>query len=350
MKNYILKITVLALLFVNISYAQNDKQSFETKAKLLSEQIDAIVAKEKAALKVTIQNIEDQYNNDEISYEDAKAQKDEATAASAKKIKVKVAAVESKLHDLVQHRLDENIAKQDSLDNDGNFVFSINEKGVKIRRAKEKKNKRTYSYDILAFGYNNLMLDGALQDDIFKFGKSGFFEYGLNYKTRLFKNSGLLYVNYGLSFRYNRLVPKNNQYFVANNTNTSLQPFATDLRKATLKNVQLVVPVFFEFDFSKSKIEDDITVYRRNRAFRFGFGGYAGVNMKSKQILKYKLDGKRIREKSKGDYNVNSLIYGLQAQVGYKNTSFYAKYDMNDLFKNDFSGQKNISFGVKFDL
>ena len=348
MKNKIIYLTAILFFAITTSYAQ--EQTFEEKAKLLSEQIDAVVAQEKSALKKTILDIETRYNDDEITYEDAKALKDEATTATAKKIKTKVTAIEDQIHDLVQHRLDENIAKQDSINKTTNYILTLGEDGLKIRKTKEKKNKRTHSYNVMAFGFNNLMKEGALQDDTFKFANSGFFEYGTNYKTRVFKNSGLLYINYGLSLRYNRLVPKNNNYFVAAGTNTSLQNYPITLRKATFKNVQLVVPVYFEFDWSKSKIEDDVTIFRRNRSLRFGFGGFAGVNIKSKQILKYKLDGKRVREKAKGDYNVNSFVYGLQAQLGYKDTSFYVKYDMNDLFKNDFSGQKNISFGVKFDL
>lgn len=349
MKKNIFYIVLIALLLITNSYGQ--EQTFEQKSKALAMQIDEIVAKEKKALRATIKSIENQYNNDEISYAEATTLKDEATTASANKIKVKVAAVEAQLHDLVQGRLDSNISKQDSLENDTSYLIEITTKdGIKIRKSKQKKNKRTYSYNTLAFGFNNLVKDGVLQDDVFKFGNSGFFEYGINYKTRMLKNSGLLHINYGLSLRYNRLVPKDNNYFVANNTNTSLQVYPNELKKATFKNVQLVLPVYFEFDLSKPKMEDDIKIFRRNRSFRFGFGGFAGVNIKSKQILKYKLDGKRHREKTKGEYNVNHLIYGLQAQIGHKGTSFYVKYDMNDLFKNDFSGEKNISFGIKFDL
>ena len=348
MKNRIIYIVTVALLMITTSYGQT--QTFEEKAKALSTQIDEIVAKEKDALKSEIRDIESRYNDDEISYEDANALKDVATAKTAQSIKDQVTVVENQLHDLVQHRLNTDIAKQDSITNSGKFIISIDKDGLKIIKEKERKNKRTYSYTVLAFGFNNLMKDGVLQDNTFKFANSGFFEYGHNYKTRVFKNSGLLYINYGLLLRYNRLVPTDNTYFVANTSNTTLQTFPTELRKATLKNVQLVVPVYFEFDLSKSKMEGDKIIFRRNRALRFGFGGFAGVNFKSKQVLKYKLDGKRIRDKSKGDYNVNALVYGLQAQIGYRDTSFYVKYDMNDLFKNNFVGQKNISFGVKFDL
>jgi hypothetical protein len=348
MKKNIIYLVILALFMVTASYGQT--QTFEEKAKALSVQIDKIVVKEKDALKTTIRTIESRYNDDEISYEDANALKEAATAKTAQNIKDQVAVVENQLHDLVQHRLDTDIAEQDSITKSTNFILSIDKEGFKIKKSHKKKNKRTYSYTVLAFGFNNLIKDGALQDDTFKFANSGFFEYGHNYKTRVFKNSGLLYLNYGLSLRYNRLVPKDNKYFVANTSNTSLQTYPTELRKATFKNVQLVAPVYFEFDLSKPKIEEDKTIYRRNRGLRFGLGGFAGVNFKSKQVLKYKLDGKRIRDKSKGDYNVNALVYGLQAQIGYRDVSFYAKYDMNDLFKNDFVGQKNISFGLKFDL
>ena len=73
-------------------------------------------------------------------------------------------------------------------------------------------------------------------------------------------------------------------------------------------------------------------------------------NIKSKQIIKYDLDGYETVEKTKGDFNVNSFVYGLSTYLGYKSTSLYLKYDLNPLFKDNTVKQNNISLGLRFDF
>ena len=81
-----------------------------------------------------------------------------------------------------------------------------------------------------------------------------------------------------------------------------------------------------------------------------GIGGYAGINVKSKQILRYEIDDHNVKERTKGDYNVNDFVYGLSAYVGYGEVSLYIKYDLNPIFRNNAVDQNNISLGIRFDL
>jgi hypothetical protein len=74
-----------------------------------------------------------------------------------------------------------------------------------------------------------------------------------------------------------------------------------------------------------------------------------GYNTNSKQFLSYEIDGYRINERQKGNWNVNDWIYGVSAYVGYKQTSLYLKYDINPIFKNNTVDQNNISLGIRFD-
>jgi hypothetical protein len=347
MTKTITHIIIIILLFVGNTFAQNP--TFEEKAKQLSIKIDSITIAEKKLLKKDIRAIEKLYNNNKITLEEAEQQKIDATSLHANNIKTEVAKIETELHDLVQNRVDNKVVSENS----NKIVFEISKDGVKIFKQNQKKNRRTYPYTVLAFGLNNLVNDddiNSIQDTEFEFGGSRFFEFGINYKTRIFKQASVPYINYGLSVRYNNLRFKDDKFFITDENQTIIAEHPQSLKKSNFKNVQLVVPVMLELDFSKPKIKDGKKIFRRNRNFRFGFGGFGGINLKSKQVLKYRLDGKRIKDKTRGDFNVNNFVYGLNAFIGWDDTSFYVKYDLQDLFKDSFKDQKNISFGVRFDL
>ncbi len=335
------------LLFVSNVNAQD--KSFEAKMKALSTQMDEVITSEKALLKEKIKSIEKIYNKDEISYEEAEKQKKEATELHANNIKTKIASIEKEVHEIVQGKVD---VKVKEVEDDDYEIWNIKIKN-RSKTIKKNRNRRTRANLVFAMGLNNLMKDGninSIQDSDFKFGNSHFYEIGLNYKTRLAKNSGLMYFNYGLSLRYNNLRAKNNKFLVVNGNQTNLQTHTMELEDSRFKNVQLVVPIFLEFDFSKSKKEKEKIIFRRNRSFRLGIGAFGGFNIKSKQYVEYTLDGVDTESISKGDYNSNKFVYGLQGLIGYKDTSFYVKYDLQDLFAHSFEKQKNISFGVRFDL
>mgnify|MGYP000848084319 CR=1 FL=1 len=56
--------------------------------------------------------------------------------------------------------------------------------------------------------------------------------------------------------------------------------------------------------------------YSIYNSFRIGIGGYAGVNLGSRQKLKYTLNGERIKEKFKQGYDVTDIVYGISAYAG----------------------------------
>ncbi len=348
-------LTLLVLLsFVQGSFAQ---QTVETKSREIAKKMDSITAKERFLLKKEIRKLEKDYDMDLITEEELESLKKDAVSKHAKVIQSEIEKLEKELHLVIQDRVNYQLTSENCCDDSKKVTLTIGDDGVKIRgnnRFNEKElTHRTYSNTVIAFGFHNLIKDGdinSISDLPYDFGKSRFFEIGLNYKTRIFKENSVFYLDYGISGRYNNLRVQDNLYFVSSGNTTNLAVFPHDLKKSRFKTVQLVVPLYLEMDFSKPKIKDGVTYYRRNRAFRFGIGGFGGINVKSKQILKYKLDGKNVRDKRKGDYNVNNFVYGLNAFIGRKDTSFYVKYDLNDLFHNNFEGQQNFSFGVRFDL
>lgn len=351
MTKIITYITIIFLLTVSSIFAQ-EKLTFEQKIKSLSVQMDSVVEAEKILLKKEIKAIEKEYNIDKITFEEAETQKKEIAKLHANNIKNKIAKIEIQVHHLVQGKVTSKIKKvEDEQENDKDVWTIKIKKDSKINW--QRKDKRTHFYLVFALGLNNLIKNGdinSINNSDFKFGTSRFYEVGLNYKTRLLENSGLMYVNYGLSLRYNNLRAKNNQYLVVNGNETNLVTHTMDLTHSRLKNVQLVVPVFLEFDFSKPKIKKDKTVFRRNRSFRLGVGAFGGVNLKTKQYLEFNENGIDKETEVKGDFNVNNFVYGMQGLVGYKDLSLYVKYDMQDIFSNSFKNQKNISMGLRFDL
>jgi hypothetical protein len=149
---------------------------------------------------------------------------------------------------------------------------------------------------------------------------------------------------------YNNLRATDNRFFVDNGAQTDLVTNPVNMKESRFRNVNLVVPVHLEFDFTKIKEVDGKPVFKTHKSVRFGIGGYAGVNVKSKQILEYDINGYKTKEITKGRFNTNDFIYGVSTYIGYQQTSLYLKYDLSPLFTNNTIKQNNISLGIRFDL
>ncbi|HTG65097.1 MAG TPA: hypothetical protein VL859_01860, partial [Flavobacterium sp.] len=340
--------------------------SFEKRAKAIANGIKTVTDYEKKVLKSEINALDKEVEAGKISKEKAEEFKLKKAEAHAANIEAKVAVEEGKLNQLIQDKVDgkfeEEVVQKErtkvvlGINNDSinKYGREFNLTGVKFYNGKEDKqirqSKRTTSQIVFAIGANNLATDGAIANSDFKYGKSRFYEWGMTYNTRILKNDNLLHAKYGLSLMYNDLRPTNNRVFVENGNKTDLEVYPIDLKISRFRNVNLVVPLHLEFDFTKPKIKDGKTYFKSHDSFRLGIGGYFGTNLKSKQVLKYDLDGNRTIEKTRGDFNTNDFIYGLSTYVGYKSTSLYLKYDLNPLFKDNAVKQNNVSLGLRFDF
>ena len=350
MKNFTLYLVVLIFLFVSKVLGQ---ETFESKAKKIANKIEKITKEEKAALKEEVEVVNVQLSEGKITLEQADKRKKELAEARAVIIEEKITLAQNELNDLVQQKVDGKIKEQDSTGkhtliihwNDRNW----NEQNRK-RRDSIHGEKRTTSQFVFAMGLNNMMVDGKLQDSNYSFGGSHFYEWGFTYNSRLMKNDNLLHAKYGLSLMYNNIRPTDNRSFVVNGDQTELQTNAINLDESRFRNVYIVLPLHLEFDFSKPQVSNGKTYFRTHKSFRFGIGGYAGINVKSKQILKFDQDDLDYKTTIKGDYNVNNFIYGLSSYIGYREFSLYAKYDLNPLFQDNLIKENNISLGIRVDL
>lgn len=345
MRNFTIYLTVLLCLFLTKIFAQ---ETFEDKAKAIASKIETVTKEEKAELKIEVEAVNLQLQNGSITKDEADEKKRKLAEARAKAIEFKVSQAEGELKDLVQQKVDGKIKEKDST---GRYSFRFPAMKVKDKhKPKTDGESRTTSQLVFAFGANNLVTNNAVANSDFKYWGSHFYEFGLTANTRILKGNNLLHAKYGMSLMYNNLRPTDNKSFVETGNQTNLEVSPIHLSDSRFHNVYLVVPVHLEFDFSGNKGKEGKPSFKTHESFRFGLGGFAGLNVKSKQILDYSIDGNDVKERTKGDFNVNDFIYGVSAYVGYQETSLYLKYDVSPLFSDNLVNQNDISLGVRFDL
>lgn len=368
---------MLFLLFSLVSYTQS---AFENRIKMIKTDIEIIKSQEKETLRLEVEAINYRLEKGEITTSEAEIQKKAVSEKCADRIEARIEPLEKEIQALVKGEVEDKDDRIDNLDDeedeDEDQEDEENEKdddeeyrNKKKREIdfdrisidwKPRKNKkyrgesRTTTQFVFAFGLNNLITDGAfgsIEDNGIKLSNSRFYEWGWTWKTRLAQNSPFLHLKYGLSFTYNNLRPENNQYYIKTGDKTILADHPESLRdEPYFRNINMVLPVHIEFDFSKKRMSEESAIIRTQKTFRLGVGGYAGINIRSKQLLEYKADGLETEQITKGDYNTSDFIYGLSAYFGYKDVSLYTKYDLNPLFTDNDIDQNNISLGLRFDF
>ncbi|MDO1512030.1 hypothetical protein Q2T41_05050 [Maribacter confluentis] len=352
-------VVLLTLFIVHNAVAQ---EGDESKVELLEAQKAKIAQQEKLALKEEVEAISKRVESGEITLDEANALKMKAAEKRALNIENRIAIIDNKIA-LLDRNGTENL-ELDTLNfgtrleigyggrsNDGERIFGISIK-ENPNRKKVIYDRRTYSDLVVAIGLNNAIIEGqSLDDSPYKIGGSRFFEMGWQWRTRVFKNTNFLRFNYGFSFQFNGLKPKDNQYFVSlENGQSVLQEFDYELNKSKLRIDNLVFPMHFELGPSKYTASEKSIRYSLKNQFRIGLGGYAGFNLGTRQKLKYEIDGGRVKDKLKRSYNTNNIIYGLSAYAGVEGVLLYVKYDLNPIFKDAAVEQRNVSLGLRFDL
>lgn len=348
MKTIIFYVAGLLCLLATKMAAQ-EKTTFEARAKEISKNIETITKQQKDSLKIEVEAVNVKLENKEITEEQAEAQKQQYAEKRAKNIETKVAVEEQKLDALVKDQVDGKVTAERKKSK-FQIIFEEGDNDTITTGVTRYDYKRTTSQFVYALGFNRLVSDGKIDNDNFE-DRSDFYEVGVAWNTRLFTNNNLLHLKYGLSLQYNNLRANDNRMFAVDGNKTILVDSGVDVNVARLRYVNLVVPVHLEFDFTPKKVVDNKTYYPIHKSFRVGMGGYAGVNVKEKQILKYDdSDDNKVKQKTKGDFNVNDFVYGVSAYIGYSDISLYAKYDLQTVFQNNDIDQNNLSLGIRFDF
>ena len=367
-----IKITILfaflASLWSQQLLAQNrDFSTFsEMETVELQELLNRIETEEKSFLKAKVKDINTQLEDGEISPEEAQDLKLEAAEESAKNIQ--------EAQDLVFNWASFQKRKYNSVDfsqfegydsyhlfiselglSPSNFSFDFfkksHQKESSQKPLKERDlpySNRTLSELFISISFNNAVLDGGSIDDTnFKFGGSRSFEIGYEWSTRVFKETNVLRINYGFSFQFNGLKPKNNQIFVENGNQTELETFEFNLEKSKFRMDNLILPVHIQFGSSKTTVLDNGNKRFSDQDFKVGLGGFVGVNLLNTQKLKFD-DGRRDEKlKQRDDFNTNNLLYGLSAYAGWKTFTIFAQYNLNPIFTDNLRDLNNFQVGVR---
>lgn len=358
---------ILVLFCTTIVFAQ--EKTFESEVKRISKKIDRITKKQKDSLKQKVKEINLKLEKKEITQEEATKLKKEAAKYHANKIEELVSVQELKLQQLVQDKTNGKIASEEDYVDEGSF--SIAGKRFRLRleddnrwerrqsrrkerwKRKGKRSKSTTTQFIFAMGVNNVLVNdevSSLNNSNYKFWQSHFYEIGWTWKTRFGRDASQLYFKYGASFLWNNLRPKNNQYHVVNGDKTELQQHSVSLIENRLRHVQMIFPFHIEWDLSRNgTYADGHPRDRTNKSIRMGLGAFFGFKLGSRQYLEYhNAQGVKVQELQKGDFNMNTLNYGLSAFFAYRGCGVYAKYDLNPLFKG--TDVRNLSLGIRFDI
>lgn len=362
----ILKIALAATLVI---FAQNVKAQegatmTEKELKDITDQIELLNSKkklvidqEKLSLKNEVVFLNKQVKEGKLTQEAADQKKQEFAEKVALNIENEIAIIDNQIA-LIERNgdIDNSVGTQILFgigheDENGKRIFGMTVDDGKTVK-KKKYDVRTYLETVLAFGLNNAIVDNSDIGDDFKVGRSRFFELGLAWKTRVFKNSGALHLKYGASLQINKLFVEDNQTLVVNDDSASFQEFPIDLDKSQLRFSNLVVPVHLEFGGWKKEQLEDAVRYRIGRKFRMGIGGYVGVRLGTQQKLKYKEDGERVKVKEKQDFGGDTFVYGLSSYIRVTgDLSLYGKYDLSTAFNTQNLGDvNNVSLGLRLDL
>lgn len=342
MKKYIFfLIVVIMLLLSRTAYAQNEG---------IEEQMQSIELEEKAALKEKIITINKRMEDSEIDLETAAELKEDAAMYHARRIKKR------------QSELQTKAVQQDSIpqeDDDEVIRIEIGKKKVEIK-AKEstadsipegrRRFHRTTSSFSVSFGMFHTLTEGnSINDGPYDLGKSRAFEMASIFKTRLTNNSSLLNLHYGVGIGFYSLSISDNQFFARDGAETVLQRSDVSFDKNRFGITQVFAPLHLEFDFSKSSIIKNGKRPSSDQSIRIGVGGYGAVTVSSYAKQKYDKDGQRVKNKARGNFNTNTLVYGLSGYVGYKDFLIFAKYQLTPLFESNTVDEYPLVFGVRFE-
>jgi hypothetical protein len=213
-------------------------------------------------------------------------------------------------------------------------------------------DRKSSSTDVIFdLGLNALTnRSGANQPELRTLG-SRYINLGLNYKHRLGGRRSPLFLVGGPEFAFNNYMLEGNNKWVTvpgvgGTSITAVVPetSARQYQKTKLATSTFTVPLMLQL---KLREKDAHTGHSRP-GFTIGAGGFVGYRLASWTKLKYFEDGNTYKDKNSGTYNLNDWQYGLQGVVGYRSLTFFAKYNLNELFREGQGPQaQTLSFGVR---
>ena len=162
-----------------------------------------------------------------------------------------------------------------------------------------------------------------------------------HYDIRLGQVGSPLFLRTGPELAFNNYMLDNNYQFVNQNSITMLQKPAEpgrNLEKSKLSVSSINLPLMPMLNFQDKK---------GHESFRIGAGGFVGYRLGSHTKLKYEDNGSTKKDKDRGNYNLEDFQYGVQGTIGIRSIDLFAKYNLNNTFKDNRGPQaQTISFGI----
>lgn len=224
------------------------------------------------------------------------------------------------------------------------------ELGRDSSRLKNFENHHTKSHLIFDLGLNALVNQkntnplgmGARRENTdLRTEGSRYVNIGLNWDPRLGGKHSTVSLTIGPEFAFNNFMLSGNNKWVNNNGRTDVvhETNGRQYQKTKLATSSVNLPVMLRLQLRDAH-------YRST--FLLGAGGFVGYRIKSWTKLKYTSEGTTYKEKEDDSYNMEKFLYGLQGTIGYRNVEFFAKYNMNSLFKAGAGPDTQVlSFGVR---
>lgn len=332
-----------SFLIAQISQAQNqtsqDSVSVNARIAELEKKKDNNIDSVKRILKNTIEKINTQLDEKEITLEKANELKEAAAEKAALDLKYYTQKTDLEIDYVKKYKKfsDEEV--------NGLFIVNNTTLGVETEKRKYKKEIRTSSGLTLGFGYSFMNGDNLGIKD-FSFPRNGYNSIGYQFKTRLDDKNHFRFM-YGFEFQTQQTELNGNRVFTQGD-NTQITDIGFDVKYAVFRQNQLVFPLYLEIGASDRKDYDDGRVrFQENGKWKFGIGGFVGFNIDSRTRLKYELDGRTIKDITVNNFDNNVLLYGLDAYVGYNNVVVFGRMNLNSVFKNNSIDTQYISFGFR---
>lgn len=250
-----------------------------------------------------------------------------------------------KLFDDIFDRLDTATTDVPARDNDVRVDTRDEEKDIENTDGHRSRTvghtRRSFNVDV---GLNNYLADGQFPtgNELHAVRPWGSWYIAGNslHRTRLGRRAyvelGLGVSWYSFKFEQDNVVLFDEPGGVVFDTDSRDVNFIKSKLSATFINASMVPVLDFGEHTRKGKGD----------GFRLGIGPYVGYRLSSKTKLVYEEGKDREREKTRDNFHLNNLRYGLRLQVGIKSTDIFINYDLNELFATDMGPKLNaVSFG-----
>ncbi|WP_282630742.1 porin family protein [Empedobacter sedimenti] len=297
--------------------------------------IRQIVQEEKTAMEKKIAEVDKDLTDGKITVNEANAKKEAIANVYSGTINDRIQEVNFNLDDIIKQQV----------------AFSImNGEDPITPKSKQDVTKRYRIVNQIngyaSFGY--MAFTGKDDEELNKHEKfSSNLTAGLMYERQLSLTSPFNFLAGALfSWRTYR-IDDDMRFERDGNGNVGLIKSENSLDKSKLRSAYFMVPVGFKYNLSKVKHVTDDFAYRPQKKHYIAAFAYGGTLLSSNNI--YKGDG--VRNKQRGNYNVNNFIYGAELTIGLGFVDVFVRKDFNTYFKdNTFDNRKMIQFGINLGL